>query len=86
MSLLDDRKDSVKVAAYQFVKTLKRMTLRIANIYTNSDLDELEQVLDMVIPMVLDVCMKSQIEQVRFFAADLLCDIIKTSKQDSGVA
>jgi hypothetical protein len=35
--------------------------------------------------MVLDVCMNSSIEQVKLFAADLLFDIIATSKQDSGV-
>lgn len=86
LGLLEDVKDTVKIEAYVLVKNLKKITLRFANIYTNSDLEELESVLNLTIPMVLDVCMKSTIEQVKFFGADLLYDIVKTSKQDTGVA
>lgn len=45
LGLLDDTADSVKMAAYQLIKTLKRITLKFANIYTNGDVKELEEVL-----------------------------------------
>jgi len=79
LGLMDDQKDSVKLAAYQLSKTLKRITLKMGNIYTNGDVKELEEVLQIVIPMILDECLKSSMQAVKFFAVDLLFDIVKTS-------
>lgn len=31
-------------------------------------------------PMILDDCMKSAMQQVKFFAVDLLFDLVKTSQ------
>lgn len=58
---------------------MKRLTLKLGNIYTNSNIEELEEVLQIVIPMILDDCMKSAMKAVKFFGVDLLFDIIKTS-------
>lgn len=79
LGLLDDSKDSVKMAAYQLVKSMKRITLKLGNIYTNSNVQELEEVLEIVIPMILDDCMKSTMQMVKFFAVDMLFDIVKTA-------
>ena len=78
--MLDDPKDTVKMAAFQLAKTMKRITLKVGNIYTNSKVDELEECLQIVIPMILDEGMKSQMQTVKFFAIDLLSEIIKTSQ------
>ena len=59
LGLLDDQKDTVKMAAFQLLKTMKRITLKFGNIYTNNNLPELEEVLSIVIPMLLDDCLKS---------------------------
>lgn len=80
LALLDDQKDSVKLAAFQLVKTMKRLSLKLGNIYTNGNVEELEEVLQLVIPMVLDDCMKSQVKEVKMFGIDLLFEIIKTSQ------
>lgn len=58
---------------------MKRITLKLGNIYTNSDVEQLEEILSIVIPMILDDCMKSTMQVVKFFSVDLLFDIIKTS-------
>ena len=58
-SVEDAEKDSVKIAAYQLVKSMRRITLKYANVYTNSDEAQLKEVLALVIPMVLDDCLKS---------------------------
>ena len=80
LGLMDDQKDSVKLAAYQLSKTLKRLTLKLGNIYTNGNVEELEEVLQIVIPMILDECLKSTMQAVKFFAVDLLFDLVKTSQ------
>jgi len=49
-------------------------------VYTNGDEVELRQVLSTVIPMVLDDCLKSGIEPVRWFGLDLLSDIVMTAR------
>jgi len=79
LALLEDSKDSVKMAAYQLVKSMKSIVLRLANVYTNSDIEELQEVLSIVIPMVLDDCLKSQLKSVRFFGLDILSEIVKSS-------
>ena len=79
LGLFDDQKDSVKLAAYHLMKTLKRVTLKLGNIYTNSKVDELEELLAIVIPMILDEGIKSNMRAVKFFSVDLLFEIVKTS-------
>lgn len=80
LGLLDDTSDTVKMAAYQLIKTLKRLTLKYGNIYTNGNVKELEEVLQIVIPMILDECMKSNMQMVRFFSVDLLFEIVRTTQ------
>jgi len=58
---------------------VKSVTLKLANVYTNSNTDELEEVLNIVIPMLLDDCFKSTIQMVKFSAIDLLFEIIKVT-------
>ncbi|CDW80673.1 proteasome-associated protein ecm29 homolog [Stylonychia lemnae] len=83
LALLDDDKDTVKAAAFQLVKTLRRISLRLGNIYTNSNVKELEEFLQIIIPMLLDEGIKSNMKQVRFFSVDLLTEIIKTTQNNS---
>ncbi len=80
LGMLDDDKDTVKMAAFQLAKTMKRITLKLGNIYTNSNAKELEEVLSIVIPMILDEGLKSNMQAVKFFSVDLLFEIIKTSQ------
>jgi hypothetical protein len=68
------------MAAYQLTKTMKRITLKLGNIYTNSNVKELEEVLAIVFPMILDEGLKSNMKEVKFFSLDLLFEIIKTSQ------
>ena len=73
------------MAAYQLVKSNRRITLKLANVYTNSDAEELQEVLGTVIPMILDECLaKSTVKTVRFFAIDVLGEIVRSS-QDTTV-
>jgi len=83
LGLMDDQKDSVKLAAFQLAKTMKRLTLKLGNIYTNGNVIELEEVLQIVIPMILDDCMKSTMKAVKFFSVDLLFDLVKTSQNQN---
>jgi hypothetical protein len=85
LGLLSYDKDTVKMAAYQLVKSNRRITLKLANVYTNSDAEELQEVLGTVIPMILDECLaKSTVKTVRFFAIDVLGEIVRSS-QDTTV-
>jgi polyphosphate kinase len=59
---------------------MKRITLKLGNIYTNNNATELEEVLSIVIPMILDEGLKSNMQAVKFFSVDLLFEIIKTSQ------
>eukprot|EP00347_Sterkiella_histriomuscorum_P023653 403333856 len=83
LGLLDDDKDTVKLAAYQLVKTLKRVTMRLGNIYTNSNVEELEEILDIVIPMILNDCIRSNMKAVKFFSVDLLFELVKTTQNQN---
>lgn len=56
---LENGSDSLKASCYNLAKSLKRMTLAVGNVYTNRDEEELREVLSMVVPMVLDDCIKS---------------------------
>ena len=80
---MDDSKDSVKLAAYQLSKTMKRVTLKFGNIYTNGNVVELEEILTIAIPMILDDCMKSTMKAVKFLGVDLLIEIVKTSQNQN---
>jgi len=66
------------------VKAVRRITLKFANVYTNNDAEELESILNIVIPMLLDDCLgRSTIRTVRFFAVDVLGEIVKSSQDES---
>ena len=45
-------------------------------------MDELQEVLDLVIPMVIDEVIKSNIKAVKFYGVNLLFQIIKSSTQE----
>ena len=62
---------------------MKSITLRLGNVYTNGDENELRQVLSMVIPMILDDCLKSTIQPVKWFGLDLLSDIVMTARSQN---
>eukprot|EP00351_Strombidinopsis_sp_SopsisLIS2011_P003249 CAMPEP_0116873498 /NCGR_PEP_ID=MMETSP0463-20121206/4668_1 /TAXON_ID=181622 /ORGANISM="Strombidinopsis sp, Strain SopsisLIS2011" /LENGTH=57 /DNA_ID=CAMNT_0004515619 /DNA_START=2810 /DNA_END=2983 /DNA_ORIENTATION=- len=57
------------------------MTLKFANILSNNVLEELEEVVGIVIPMILDDCLKSTIKAVRFLGVETLSQILKSSQQ-----
>jgi hypothetical protein len=61
----DDAKDSVKHSAFKLVKALRSFTLKFCNMYSNTDLKQLEEVLDITVPLVLDDCLKSMVTKVR---------------------
>jgi hypothetical protein len=54
LALLDDDIESVKKAAENLTNTVKRLTLNFANVYSNNDHAELEEVLGVVIPLTID--------------------------------
>ena len=72
LASLDSEKEKVKVACYNLAKVLKSITLRLGNVYTNGNETELRQILSMVIPMILDDCLKSGIQPVSQFACTKL--------------
>jgi hypothetical protein len=57
--LQSDVKESVQKAAYKLVKSLRSFTLKFSNMYSNTDKQELKEVIDIIVPMVLDDCLKS---------------------------
>ena len=83
LASLDSEKDEVKIACYQLAKCMKSITLRLGNVYTNGNEDELREVLSMVIPMILDDCLKSGIQPVKWFGLDLLSDIVMTAQSQN---
>ena len=83
LGLMDDQKDSVKIAAFQLSKTLKRLTLKFGNLHTNGNVEELLEVLHIVIPMILDDCLKSSMKIVKFFGVDLLSEIVRSAETNS---
>jgi hypothetical protein len=48
--------------------------------YSNTDLVELEEILDAIIPLVLDDCLKSHIEKVRQFGIHILAELIRSTQ------
>ena len=80
LASLESEKGNEKAACYQLAKVLKQLALKLGNVYTNGNEMELRQVLSTVIPMVLDDCLKSGIEPIRFFGLDLLSDIVMTAR------
>jgi len=47
--------------------------------YSNTDLVELEEVLDAVIPLVLDDCLKSHITKIRQMGLHILAELIRST-------
>ena len=80
LASLDSDKDHMKAACYKLAKVMKSIILRLGNVYTNGDETELREVLSMIIPTILDDCLKSGIQPVRWFGLDLLSDIVMTAK------
>jgi hypothetical protein len=62
---------------------MKRLVLKIGNIHTNGNVEELEQVLAIVIPMILDDCIKSSMKAVKFFGIVLLSELVRTAESNS---
>jgi hypothetical protein len=77
--LADDVKESVQQSAYKLVKALRSFTLKYCNMYSNTDLKELEEVLDAIIPLVLEDCLKSHMEKVRQFGIHILAELIRST-------
>ena len=77
--LSDDVKESLQRAAYRLVKSMRVFTLKYSNLYSNTDRKELEIVLDILIPMCLDDCLKSHITKVKQFGMHLLAELIRSS-------
>lgn len=48
--------------------------------YSNTDQKELQEVIDMLVPMVLDDCLKSQIQKVRVFGLHILAELIRSTQ------
>ena len=64
---------------------MRSFTLKFANIYTNTDKVELLAVIDQIIPMCLDDCMESMIDNVRVFGLHMLAEIIRSTNSESMV-
>ena len=79
LTLLDDDMEAVKNAARNLCTTIKRLTLKFANIYSNDNIEELQDVLKLVIPMTLDEVIKSNMKEVKFYGVNLLFEIVKSS-------
>lgn len=77
--LLNDDVESVKKSATNLCKTIKRLTMKFANIYANNDIEELQEVLSLVVPMTIDEVIKSMNKTVKFWGVDLLFEIVKSS-------
>ena len=56
---MNDVKDSVAQAAYKLVKALRSFTLKFCNLYSNTNIPEVEEILNTLIPLVLEDCLKS---------------------------
>ena len=67
----------MKKSAESLCKTIKRLTMKFANIYANSDIEELQEVLGLVVPMTIDEVIKSMNKTVKFWGVDLLFEIVK---------
>lgn len=59
--------------------------MKFCNMYSNTNLVELEEVLDAIIPLVLEDCLKSHMEKVRQFGIHILAELIR-STQSSNLA
>jgi len=56
--------------------------MKIANIYSNNDIDELKEILQILIPMIIDEVIKSNIKEVKFYGVNMLFEIVKSSTQE----
>jgi len=82
LSLIDDDIEAVRKGAANLANCNKRLTLRLGNIYSNNDLEELKEILEVVIPMTIDEVIKSNIKDVKFYGVNLLFEIVKSSTQE----
>ena len=83
--LVDDVNDNVKQAAFGLLKTLKKITLRNGNVYTNTDLAEIKTIFDVVMPLILKRGIVSHLSVIKFYSVFLLSDILETTKEESVV-
>ena len=56
--------------------------MKIANIYSNNDIEELKEILQILIPMIIDEVIKSNIKAVKFYGVNMLFEIVKSSTQE----
>ena len=74
-------RENEKNACKQLSKVLKSIILSYGNVYTNKDDEELKQVLAILIPMILDDCLKSRIKAINKVGLDLLTSILINATQ-----
>lgn len=79
LALLDDDVEAVSKAAENLTKTTQRLSLKFANIYSNNNIEELEEVLGILMPMTIDEVIKSNIKKVKFYGVNMLFEIVKSS-------
>ena len=82
LSLLDDDIEAVKKAGQTLAKTNKTLVMKFANIYSNDNIAELEEVLAIVVPMTIDEIIKSNMKEVKYYGVNLLFEIVKSSTQE----
>ena len=82
LNLLDDDVDAIKNAAVDLAKANKNIILKHANIYNNTNLEELREVLDLVIPAIQDEILKSNIKKAKYYGVNILFEIVKSSTQE----
>ncbi|CAI2382409.1 unnamed protein product [Moneuplotes crassus] len=80
---IDDPNDNVKKAAFELMKTLKKIILRNGNIYTCTNTTELKEIYAIVLPMLLEKGILSHIDIVKYYSVVLLYEILETSKEES---
>lgn len=51
--------------------------------YSNTDLNELQEILDAIIPLVLDDCLRSHIQKVRQFGLHILAELIRSTQSQN---
>ena len=82
LALLDDDIEAVVKAAENLTQTTQRLSLKFANIYSNNNIEELEEVLGILMPMTIDEVIKSNIKKVKFYGVNMLFEIVKSSTQE----
>jgi len=78
LNLLDDDVEAIKNAGVDLAKANKKIILKHANIYNNTNLEELREVLDLVIPAIQDDILKSNIKKAKYYGVNILFEIVKS--------